>query len=218
MRIFTYRQQSVELIRTTHAPSALLNLAAEHCMKMPEEAKEHDRGVFLAKSLLKMHHTSPFEHVVYTFKINNFSRSGLAQLTRHRHASFTVSSQHYQDYSQYPFVVEKHNPIYEEAFQQALKYYDALLRAGTPRGEARQVLPNAMSCGLVMTINARSLVNFLNLRLCKRNCAEIMELAWNIKYLVTAHFPELFSFVHADCVMDKCSQGVMACGEPYAKA
>ncbi|OYD08564.1 hypothetical protein CHM34_06985 [Paludifilum halophilum] len=35
------------------------------------------------------------EHLNYTFAIEGLSRSALAQLTRHRHMSFSVQSQRY---------------------------------------------------------------------------------------------------------------------------
>jgi len=49
---------------------------------------------FLAK-LLKRGHYGPFEHPSATFAIEGMSRSCMAQLTRHRHASFDVQSMRY---------------------------------------------------------------------------------------------------------------------------
>ena len=221
MDIRTYNDIETELIRWTHSPAELVDIAAQHCMKQPENigsAKANDR---LITYLLEAEHENPFEHVVYTFRVNGLSRSGMAQLIRHRIASYTFTSQHYQTYSDYPFVIHPDYdglPEWFEVFNACLKAYDQLLLRGVPKEEARQVLPNAMSTGFVMTINARSLVNFLRLRLCKRNCAEIMALAWSMRRLAITHFPELFNQVHTMCVMDgKCNQGAMSCGEPYQK-
>lgn len=49
---------------------------------------------FLGK-LLKRGHYGPFEHPSATFAIEGMSRSCMAQLTRHRHASFDVQSMRY---------------------------------------------------------------------------------------------------------------------------
>ena len=45
--------------------------------------------------LAEMGHESPIEHMSFTFGIEGVSRSLLAQITRHRMASFSVQSQRY---------------------------------------------------------------------------------------------------------------------------
>lgn len=219
MNISTYDKVQVTLVRWTHTPNELINLAAQHCMKKPEDINTLGSTASLATFLLQADHGNPFEHVSFTFQINNLSRSGMTQLIRHRIASYTFTSQHYQDYSDYPFIIHPRHAEHEEwemAFMACMQAYNLLMRKGVPKEEARQVLPNAMGTGCVMTINARSLVNFLRLRLCKRNCAEIIQLAKCMKSLADRQFPELFLQVHTMCVMDgKCNQGAMSCGNPY---
>lgn len=53
----------------------------------------------LIEHLLAKGHFGPFEHVSITFGVKGVSRSLMAQLTRHRHASFDVQSQRYVDFS-----------------------------------------------------------------------------------------------------------------------
>jgi thymidylate synthase (FAD) len=55
---------------------------------------EEQKANFLGK-LLKRGHYGPFEHPSATFAIEGMSRSCMAQLTRHRHASFDVQSMRY---------------------------------------------------------------------------------------------------------------------------
>lgn len=222
MNIKTYQNIKVDLIRCTHTPGELIDLAAQHCLKQPDTITAGTASDNLIAFLLSAEHENPFEHVVYTFKVDGLSRSGMAQLTRHRIASYTFTSQHYQDYSEYPFIIHPDYTTHEEwdqCFEACMMYYHKLMQKGVPKEEARQVLPNAMSTGYLMTINARSLVNFLRLRLCRRNCEEIKNLAWEMKYFAAGHFPLLFDKVHTMCVMDgKCNQGAMSCGNPYKKA
>lgn len=221
MNIKHYQRLQVEIIRCTHEPAELVDIAATHCMKQPDDIGHGAAKDNLISFLLSAKHENPFEHVSYTFRVNNFSRSGLMQLTRHRMASYTVGSQHYQNYSDYPFLIHSDYSYlgeWNEAFETCMKCYHRLIQNGVPKEEARQVLPNAMGCGFVMTINARSLVNFLRLRLCKRNCAEITNLAWEMKYLLEAYFPMLFEKVHAPCYFGKCDQGIMSCGKPYKRS
>mgnify|MGYP000544473746 FL=1 len=49
-------------------------------------------------------HESPVEHVTFTFGIEGVSRSFLAQVTRHRIASFSVQSQRYVRQDHFVFV------------------------------------------------------------------------------------------------------------------
>ena len=58
------------------------------------ETADEQIANFVAK-LLKRGHYGPFEHPSATFAIEGVSRSCMAQLTRHRHASFDVQSMRY---------------------------------------------------------------------------------------------------------------------------
>jgi thymidylate synthase (FAD) len=62
---------------------------------------------------------------------------------------------------------------------------------------ARYLLPLATHCAYVWTINARSLINFLQLRLCKNAAPEMQELAKHVKGVVEKVYPELFASI--DC-------------------
>lgn len=75
-------------------------------------------------------HFSPLEHISFTFAITGVSRSLLAQLTRHRIASFSVQSQRYVNAKNPDYVVPdeiKSNPhalrIMEDFMNQASRAY-----------------------------------------------------------------------------------------------
>lgn len=129
-------------------------------------------------------HTSVTEHVSATFRIEGISRSCLAQLTRHRMASFSVTSQRYCEiegddwYVIPPSVIEAGEEVgFCAEAEKAAKAYHRLLAKGVKKEDARFLLPEATKTNLVMTINARSLMNFLSLRLDKSAQWEIRELA-----------------------------------------
>lgn len=72
--------------------------------------------------LAEMGHESPIEHMSFTFGIEGVSRSLLAQITRHRMASFSVQSQRYVREGAFEFVLppeieknERAKEIYLEA-------------------------------------------------------------------------------------------------------
>lgn len=133
-------------------------------------------------------HTSVAEHVSATFCIVGISRSCLAQLTRHRMASFSVMSQRYCEvggddwYVVPPSVIEAGEEVgFCAEMEKAAKAYRRMLAKGVKKEDARFLLPEATKTSLIMTINVRSLMNFLSLRLDKSAQWEIRELAEKIE-------------------------------------
>ena len=78
----------VTLITHTPNPEHVVADAARVCYN--SHSTDDTR---LIRSLLRRGHLSPFEHVSFTFSIEGVSRALLAQITRHRIASFSVQSQ-----------------------------------------------------------------------------------------------------------------------------
>jgi thymidylate synthase (FAD) len=216
LKINSYNNIQVELLRATSDPLEILALAVDITQK--KELIKRQISSKTIKAIIKMNHGSVFEHLVYTFIIKGASRSFLAQMTRHRIASYTSGSQHYQDYSQYGASVDSllvTNKDMKEGITQAMEAYKRMLASGVPAQEARQVLPNAMQNNLLITINARSLMNMLNLRLCNRNTQEIQIVAYKIRALVIKHCSDLWSNIGPDCFMTKCIQGQISCGKKW---
>lgn len=159
------------------------------------------------------------EHAVICFRITDVSRACFDQHVRHRIASYTSSSQHYQDYTSYdcfvhPYLVEDERV--QKAHTEALKAYNLLMQDGEAKEEARMMLPMSAGVNVVATMNARSLINFLQLRLCRRNVQEMRMLATAVHTMCCDWFPELFSMIGPYCFMHngRCNQGKMSCGSP----
>jgi thymidylate synthase (FAD) len=138
------------------------------------------------------------EHLNFTFAIEGVSRSLLAQLTRHRHFSYSVQSQRYVklesdsksggfDYV-IPPSVEKHDQtadMYAIAMERIQEIYNQLRKWGVPAEDARYILPNATTCNLVFTGNLRSLLDFYSKRNPNTHAQwEIQELAEKLKEAV----------------------------------
>lgn len=89
----------VKLLSYTNNPEKVVATAARTCYSIDDPIaiyeKLSDEDVKKAISKLPASHTSPFEHASFTFAINNVSRTLLAQITRHRIATFSVKSQRY---------------------------------------------------------------------------------------------------------------------------
>lgn len=145
-------------------------------------------------------HYSVFEHIHFTFAVKGISRACLAQLTRHRLASYTVESQRYCDYTkkQVDFVFPETVSgdlieTYRTFLAQAYECYRDLRAAGVPAEDARFVLPQATTTSLVFTMNARELFHCFNLRLDKHAQWEIRQLFKQVLQLVLKIAPLTFA-------------------------
>lgn len=172
----------VTVIRATESPMHAISEEAGMCYgKTDYNPKRVER-------CLRNGHTSVAEHVSASFRIEGISRSCLAQLTRHRMASFSVMSQRYCEvggdgwYVIPPSVIEAGEEVgFVAEVEKAAKAYHRLLAKGVKKEDARFLLPEATKTNLIMTINMRSLQNFLGLRLDKAAQWEIKELAEKIE-------------------------------------
>jgi len=211
----------IKVVQGTEAPHRIVSLAANITQKRISAGTEQDsdnRAAELCKYLVKANHTSLLEHASISFLIVNVSRSFLAQITRHRMSSFTSASQHYQEYSGYDDLVDEQLtriPLVKNTLNTVdLAYKDLINHYDIAPEEARQILTNSKAVNILWTINARSLINFLNLRLCKRNTKEMLRFAKTIHKLAKSWFPEVFNHVGPDCVMlTYCRQGRMQAKE-----
>ncbi|MDO4563296.1 MAG: FAD-dependent thymidylate synthase [Clostridia bacterium] len=100
----------VELICHTPEPEKVVAAAAKLCYsKSPASGimqnLDEEKTRSFIKMLMSMGHASPIEHVSFTFSIEGVSRSLLAQITRHRIASYSVKSQRYVAEDGFEFVI-----------------------------------------------------------------------------------------------------------------
>ena len=80
--------------------------------------------------------------------------------------------------------------------------------------DARYVFPNACETKIVVTMNARSLLHFFNVRCCNRAQWEIREMATEMLKECKKIAPALFKKAGPDCVYGKCGEGQMSCKHP----
>ncbi|NLI95827.1 MAG: FAD-dependent thymidylate synthase [Synergistaceae bacterium] len=218
----------VELITCTPEPDRLVAAAARLCYSPGSasglvsdlKADEADR---LLKHLARSGHLSPFEHASFVFAVDGISRACSHQLVRHRIASFSQQSQRYVR-AETPEIVTPKTverdpgalPIFEEAIRNAYAAYGKLLALGVPQEDARYVLPNACATHLVVTMNARELLHFFSLRLCKRAQWEIREVARQMLCLARGKAPGLFAAAGPGCLTRGGCVEARPCGEPYS--
>lgn len=128
----------VTLITYTPNPEYTVANAAKLCYSPATIATVRDGlddekvGKFV-EMLSEMGHESPVEHTSFTFGIEGVSRSFLAQITRHRLASYSVQSQRYVREDQFGYILppeiaecEEAKTIYKEAMKRDQEDYDRL--------------------------------------------------------------------------------------------
>lgn len=101
-----------KVILLTHTPepekivaaAAKLNYSASDIGTLLDKLDDESIAKFVAK-LVAMGHESPTEHAVFTFGIEGVSRAFMAQITRHRIATFSVQSQRYVRMDDFRYVI-----------------------------------------------------------------------------------------------------------------
>jgi len=99
----------VTLIAHTNLPEKLVAASAKLCYSAAEistvmDGLTEEKTADFVDMLADIGHESPIEHASFTFGIEGVSRSLLAQLTRHRMASYSVQSQRYVMADQFEYV------------------------------------------------------------------------------------------------------------------
>lgn len=221
----------VKLIEHTPNPEQAITLAARLCYSpididslqekvTPEVAKK-----FITK-IMGLGHMSVLEHASFTFGIEGISRVTSHQLVRHRVASFSQQSQRYVpvgedfDFVIPPSIADSDKIIdgktasehFLDFMRISGKYYADFAKAGILAEDARYCLPNATETKIILTMNARELLHFFELRCCDRAQWEIRAMAIEMLRLVYNIAPTIFENAGPTCVRGKCNEGDMSCG------
>lgn len=226
----------VRLLEHTPNPENVVAMAAKLCYsnanigELLEKIESNDQSNFI-NGLVAMGHMSPIEHISFTFGIEGVSRAFLAQITRHRIASFSVKSQRYtkaigDGTGTFAYILP---PQIEALGEEAVKKYDEQMRtmqiwynewveALGNKGEssnedARFVLPNAAETKMIVTFNARELLHVFSYRLCNRAQWEFRAVADAMLDEVKKVAPIIFSYAGPHCVHGVCPEGKKSCGK-----
>ena len=173
----------VSVLSCTENPLDIVSISAGTCYGKPTISHKRVETCVFAD------HLSVIEHATISFKVDGISRACLAQLTRHRHASFCVESQRYNRYDLdgdewyvMPPEVKKACPIeFDEHMTACAEAYKEALASGLRAEDARYLLPEAMKTNLVVTMNARNLFHLFSMRLDRSAQWEIRELVAEMK-------------------------------------
>ncbi|MGH8837630.1 MAG: FAD-dependent thymidylate synthase [Actinomycetes bacterium] len=209
---------TAELVRSSARDADVL-FAARVSTKGEQSLEDVDADAERSKGLIgflmRDRHGSPFEHNSMTFYVHA-PIFVFREFMRHRIASYNEESGRYRElrpvfylpgperdlvqegrpghYQFLPGSPEQHKLVTEatrRVCEQAYSAYQEMLEAGIAREVARIVLPLTIYSSMYVTMNARSLMNFLSLRTKRENStypsfpqreiemvAEQMEAAW----------------------------------------
>ena len=220
------------LLAHTPNPEKTVASAAKLCYSSSNildlyDGLTQEKAADFVEMLSEIGHESPIEHASFTFGIEGVSRALLAQIPRHRIASFSVQSQRYVSMADgFDFVVppsisalgEEEEAEFIRQMNTMHKWYcqwqDKLGGAKEKSNEdARFVLPNAASTRLLVTMNARELMHFFELRCCNRAQWEIREMAWQMLAACRKAAPALFEHAGPACLTGRCPEGKATCGK-----
>lgn len=224
-----FAKLKVELIDYTPNPDRLVTASARLCYS-PKNGEDLFNNMTdeeinkLVKQLVSSGHESPLEHCTFTFAISGVSRVVTHELVRHRIASYSQRSQRYITEDNCNFILPKSikdNEVacmyYKKALKNVQDAYKDLLSCGIAKEDARYILPNATETKIMVTMNARSLLNFFKLRTCHRAQPEMQEMANEMLRAVKKVAPVIFSNAGPSCVCKgKCDQGKLSCGNPVS--
>ncbi len=207
---------NVMLLHATPFGDDLAGRAAAVCTNSTNYRKSLDHA-------LEGGHESVTEHVTFTFLVTGVSRTLLAQLTRHRIASYSVLSQRYVDMGDMPVVVppsiHEKKPLmdrYTKLMEDIKAFYHDAVQAGVPKEDARYITPQAATTSIIFTMNARELNHFFSLRCCNRAQWEIRAMADQMLVMCKKECPRIFAEAGPGCVRGRCPEK-RPCGAPKGK-
>ena len=181
-------QMFCDVINTSASDRLVTDAARVSTLGADVESADHSKDAGLINFLLKNRHMSPFEHGIFTWRVN-VPIFVMRELHRHRIASYNEESGRYKTLGGMFYVPHQHRPLtqvgkpghYEflagtdaqiDRAQDAIKRnsrlawaeYHRMLQADIAKEVARMVLPVNIYSSCYVTMNPRALMNFLSLR------------------------------------------------------
>jgi thymidylate synthase (FAD) len=216
----------VKLLSYTKDPEQIIAAAIRQCyaavgaselkQKIDKETRQR-----MIRQVLSSGHTSTLEHASFTFAIEGVSRVTEIHLIRHRvGCSYSIQSGRYVKRGEAKFVIPqsiKNNkeilPKYKKILKEVQGLYNEMTDKGIKAEDARYLQSQSVEVKIVVTMNARALLHFFELRCCKRAQWEIQELANLMLVRVRKVAPTIFEKAGPTCLTEKiCWEGEKSCG------
>lgn len=186
-----------------------IEIAGRNCWRSEGKITESSYRAFI-DNLMKRGHESPLEFGEVMLEIVT-SRDVMAELTRHRLASFAIQSQRYVDESKtgdiefirpmfykdepddpkcaYADPVFAASMIWRDQMENTEQSYKSMRMLGIRNEDARKVLPNSTATRIMMKVNFRELLHIYKLRSASFAYPEMRELQRLLKIEVDKVLP-----------------------------
>lgn len=215
----------IAAIAQTPKPQTLIYRGLHQCVSRESEApkiSESRCGIVAVDRLLAggRGHWSPLEHPTLSLQCTGWPFSVVAQLTRHRHCSFSVLSQRYSVHCSHMSDIEdfiyvrpvgvyvdrdSNKYLYEKDLRQidlelALELYEHYLYKidnGCPPEQARGLVPYDFRTAFIMTCNLRTALYIIHLRGKKDAQPEIQTFAYHLSDIIKSWVPEIWGWFEA---------------------
>lgn len=195
-----------------------IEYAGRNCYASQEKITEDSYKNFIYHLILNGHE-APIEFADLTFDITT-SRAVLAEITRHRLASFCVESQRYIQEAKTGDITfikpewfvedESGKASSEESISWSLTMlqdeneYKYMIEHGMKPEEAREVLPNSTACRIIMKANAREWRHFFDLRCSRAAYPQMRSLALDMLRQATEVMPDVFYDYYQEYLEREC--------------
>jgi thymidylate synthase (FAD) len=193
------------------ATGANLSYSKKSIDEILEKYESDDEVAGLFSRSIGRGHWSVAEHASFSFIIEDISLPCGEQILRHRTGKFTKQSYRYQKATfeaVVPPTIRKNSRAYHLYMQQvenAYMTYKELIDEGIPREDARFVIPTGTKCRLMVTIDGRNLINFINHRACNEAQWEVRGVAIKMLNHLRKVAPNLARYTHPVCENCTCS-------------
>lgn len=150
-----------------------IEYAGRNCYRSHDKITDNSAPVFV-RSLIRRGHLAPLEFADMSVELVT-SRDVMAELTRHRLASFCIESQRYVCMNgEIAFILprfyresDEASEFWEFCMSDAEQSYHFLLEKELKPEDARKILPNSTATHIVMKANIREWRHIFSLRLGK---------------------------------------------------
>lgn len=179
--------------------------ACRTCYRSEDKITEESYKTLL-KNCITRGHESVLEHEKITVTLR-CDIGVYKDLTRHRHASFSIESTRYCNYNKDKFDNQLHviKPLYyndEEksrywanCIKEIEQTYNAMIELGCTPDEARMILPHSTAATVTMTANLREWRHILELRCTKYAHSSVQQIMIPLLLHFKETMPEIFESI-----------------------
>ncbi len=191
-----------------------LERACRTCYRSEDKITEESYKTLL-KNCINRGHESILEHEKITIRMT-CDIGVYKDLTRHRHASFSIESTRYCNYgkdkfdNQIKFIepvnIEKNTKLYEEwqkTCEEIEKHYIKMVNLGATPDQMRMILPHSTAAEVTMTANIREWKHILSLRCTKHAHPAVEQVMIPLLLHLKKNMPEIFENIEYDEEFDE---------------